>query len=221
MAKEHKQMTRVVLIGELKSGEYKEDNNMYKGSIDTGKGQVQFVLFNAKSTASNPHTKAADFDKMFKPADADAGTPGDKVFLTGTDSRNYNEEKDTYYESVQGWDFRKAEEDEQSRWVYVYVADVKAYEDNLLTLSFTNYKDEETEFPIHIDKAKIDGEIEVGGRVKVKGTIFSGLKMDFFGDGDFVTERSAVEVKVLHTAAEIEELNKPAEEAGTDSALWD
>ena len=204
-----KPMTRIVAIGTLKSVEYKETNGMLKGSVDTGKGNVQFVFFNAKETAQNPHTKALDFSEQFK--------EGDKVFITGSDSRNYNAEKDTYYESIQGWDYRKAEEDEAARWVYVYIADVKEIEDNVVTLSFINYKDEETLFPLNIEKAKIDGELEVGTRVKAKGEIFNGLKMDFFGDGDYVTERTAVEIKVLHTAEEIEEDSKPA----ADDAMWD
>jgi hypothetical protein len=216
MAKESKPMTRIVAIGTLKTGEYKEDNGMYKGSIDTGKGTVSFVFFNAKATAQNPHTRAKDFSQQFKPKSEDY--PGDKVFVTGTDSRNYSEEKDTHYESIQGWDFRAAEEDEAPRWVYVYVADVKDGDEETINLSFINYKDEETIFPINITpKTKIEGDLEEGCRVKVKGEIFSGLKMDFYGDGEYVTERTAVEVKVLHSAAEIEEFNTPSE----DNAMWD
>ena len=209
MAKESKQMTRIVSIGTLKNPTYNEANGMFKGSVDTGKGSVQFVFFNAKADAKNPHTRALYFSQQFK--------EGDKVFVTGTDSRSYSAEKDTHYESVQGWDFRAATEDEAPRWVYVYVADVKDGDESTINLSFINYKDEETIFPINIEKAKIEGDLEEGCRVKVKGEIFNGLKMDFFGDGEYVTERTAVEVKVLHSAAEIEEFNTPAE----DNGMWD
>lgn len=208
-----KHMTRIVAIGTLKNPEYKEETGMMKGSVDTGKGNIQFVFFNAKETAQNPHTRALDFSTEFK--------EGDKVFITGQDSRNYSDTKGIYYESIQGWDYRKAEDEEAPRWVYVYIADVKELEDGIMTLSFINYKDEETLFPINIEKAKIDGTLEVGARIKVKGEIFSGLKMDFYGDGDFVTERTAVEVKVLHSAMEMEEEEAKQAAGNSDDAMWD
>jgi hypothetical protein len=153
---------------------------------------------------------------MFRPQSEDY--PGDFVFVTGQDNRTYSSEKDRYYENVNVWDFRAAEEDEKARWVFVYIADVKELTDSVATLSFLNYKDEETLFPINIDKAKIDGGVlEVGARVKVKGEVFSGMKMDFYGDGEFVTERNGVEFKILHSASEMEEENTPAE----DSGMWD
>lgn len=212
---EAKQMTRIVAIGKLKSYKYTEENNMGKGQIDTENGSVQFVIFNAKPTAANPHTKAADFENDV--------AEGDVIFLTGTDSRNVDEEKDAIYESIQVWDYRKAEEGETPRWVFVYVADVVdiAEDGKSLNVSFTNYKDEEVIFPILVnDDTKFIGkDVEVGARIKVKGMIKNYMKLDYFGDGDFVTERTAVEIKGLHTAEEME----PAEDvgdAGSDE-MWD
>lgn len=211
---EAKQMTRVVCIGKLKEYKYTTEGfAIGKGTIETGKGNVQFVIFNSGANATNQHTKAADFEKEFK--------EGDMIFLTGSDSRSYSEEKDTYYESIQVWDYRKAEEGEINRWVYVYVADIKELTDDLVTLSFVNYKKEEMTFPLVIDKnTKIDGELHVGARVKAKGLIFNGLKADFFGDGEFVTERTAVDIKLLHTAEEL----APKEGEGSNSetpGMWD
>lgn len=206
-----KMMTRIVLIGKLKSYELKtEPFTVGKGVLDLGAGKTaQFTIFNSSANAQNPHTKAADFEKEFK--------EGDLVFVTGQDNRTYSAEKDRHYENVNVWDYRTASEDEITRWVFVYIADIKELTQEVMTLSFLNYKDEETLFPINIENANIEGDLEVGARVKVKGEIFSGMKMDFYGDGEFVTERNAVEVKVLHTAEEIEEDSKPAE----DSDMWD
>lgn len=215
-----KHMTRIVLIGKLKSYELKTEPFVVgKGVLDLGGGKTaQFTIFNSSTNAQNQHTKANDFAKMFKAADPENGVEGDLVFVTGQDNRTYSADKDRYYENVNVWDFRAAEEDEAARWVFVYIADVKELTDEVATLSFLNYKNEETLFPINIDKAKIDGgELEVGARVKVKGEIFSGMKMDFYGDGEYVTERNAVELKILHSAMEIEEENTPQE----DNGMWD
>ena len=78
-------------------------------------------------------------------------------------------------------------------------------------------------FPIIMNKdTKVTGDLEEGARVKVKGQIFSGLKMDFFGDSEgYVTERTGVVVEVLHTAAEIEEDSQGGGEGSGDSAMWD
>lgn len=214
-----KHMTRIVLIGRLKSYELKtEPFTVGKGILDLGNGkQAQFTIFNSSANAQNPHTKAEDFERDFKPKSDDY--EGDLVFVTGQDNRSYSEAKDRHYEDVNVWDYRKAEEDEAARWVFVYIADIKELEDDKVVLSFVNYKDVETEFPININKAKIDGDLEEGARIKVKGEIFSGLKLDFYGDGEYVTERNAVEVKVLHSAEEVEEDAKPAEDS--DAGMWD
>jgi hypothetical protein len=208
-----KHMTRIVLIGRLKSYELKTEPFVVgKGVLDLGGGKTaQFTIFNSSANAQNQHTKANDFAASFK--------EGDLVFVTGQDNRSYSEAKDRHYEDVNVWDFRAAEEDEAKRWVFVYIADVKEMTNNSITLSFINYKDAETLFPINIDKANIDGgELEVGARVKVKGEIFSGMKMDFYGDGEFVTERNAVEIKILHSAMEIEEEENAAD---SDNGMWD
>jgi hypothetical protein len=208
-------MTRIVAIGKLKSYEYTTEGfKMGKGQLDVGGGQTaNFVLFNKdKEGVQNPHTKAADFAELYK--------EGDMIFLTGSDNRNYSEAKDTYFEGIQGWDYRAASEDEQSRYVFVYVGDVKELDEENLVLSFINYKDEETEFPINISKAKdkMAEGIEVGARVKIKGEIFNGMKLDYYGDGEFTTDRNAVQVELLNTAAEIEEdkADTPDEEG-----MWD
>lgn len=206
-----KHMTRIVCIGKLKKYEYKSEGvQVGKGQLDIGKGQtVQFTIWN-RTSGENQHTKAADFEKEFK--------EGDLVFITGSDNRSYSEEKDRYYEDIQVWDYRAAESDEQSRWVFVYVGDVKNLTDESFDLSFVNYKNVEMLFPILLNNTKIDGTLEEGARVKVKGQVFSGLKMDFFGDNEgYVTERTGVEVKVLHSAMEIEEESTPKENNG----MWD
>jgi hypothetical protein len=206
-------MTRIVAIGKLKSYEYVTTPfKMGKGQLDIGGGQnASFVLFNNdREGATNPHTKAADFDNLYK--------EGDMVFLTGSDNRNYSESKETYFEGIQGWDYRAANEDEKSRYVFVYVGDVKELDEENLVLSFINYKDEEMEFPISISKAKMAEGIEVGDRVKVKGELFNGMKMDYYGDGEFTTERNAVQVELLNTAAEIEE---DAQDTPNEEGMWD
>lgn len=210
MAKIANHMTRIVLIGTLESGELNDKGNMYKGSLKVKDQNIQFVIFNNdKETAQNPHTKATDFSEQYK--------KGDKVFITGTDARNYSAEKDTYYESVQVWDYRAADEAEVERYVFVYVGDVSEINDNETIINFINYRDETMQFPLNMEKAKGDS-YEVGDRIKVKGELFNGMKLDFYGDGEFVTERNVVEVKRLNTLEEIEEDAKPASE---EDGMWD
>lgn len=204
-------MTRIVIIGELDSYDMNDAGNMGKGYLKVGDAKVQFVIFNNdKEGAANPHTKATDFDKLYQ--------KGDKVFITGTDARNYSEEKDQYYEGVQVWDYRKGLDNEPNRWVFVYVGDVAELEDEEAKLSFINYKDEEMIFPLNLQGCKVEGELTVGSRIKVKGELFSGFKMDFYGDGEYVTERNVVEVKVLNSKEELEE-----DAAGTseENGMWD
>lgn len=215
MSKIANHMTRIVAIGKLESYEYKTSPfKMGKGVLDIGKGQkVRFTVFNNEQ-GTNPHTKAADFNEEFE--------NGDLVFITGNDNRSYSEEKDRYYEDIMLWDYRRAEEDEQHRYVFVYIGDIKKLNEEKMILSFINYKNEEMLFDINIDKANKDEGIEVGARVKVKGEIFVGMKMDFYGDGEFVTERNAVTVELINTAEEVEEHNKEKEEEEkTDSSLWE
>lgn len=209
---EAKHMTRRVAIGKLKSYEYKtEPYQVGKGQLDIGGGQnIQFTIWN-KANGDKPHTKAADFEQEFK--------EGDLVFVTGSDNRSYSEAKDRYYEDIQVWDYRAAEENEIKRDVFVYVGDIKEITDEVVTIAFINYKDEEMLFPLLIsDKTKITGDLEIGARIKVKGQTFNGFKMDFFGEGEYVTERNAVDIIVLHTA---EELNVEGEEQQSDGSLWD
>lgn len=209
-----KHMTRIVAIGKLAKYEYKSEGvQVGKGQLDIGKGQkIQFTIWN-RTTGENQHTKAADFAEEFK--------EGDLVFVTGSDNRSYSEEKDRYYEDIQVWDYRSADEDETFREVFVYVGDVKDLTKESFNLSFVNYKNVEMLFPIIINKeTKLPDDLEEGARVKVKGQIFSGLKMDFFGDSEgYVTERTAAEVQVLHSAADVEEDNKPKE--GSNDGMWD
>lgn len=207
-----KHLTRIVLIGKLESYTYDpEKTSPGKGVIDIGKGQkARFTIWNNEN-GTNPHTKAADFDAAFK--------AGDNVFITGSDNRSYNDTKDVYYEDIQVWDFRKAEDDEAHRWVFVYVGDVVELEDGKFGLSYVDYRDKEMVFPILTsEKTALPSGLENGSRVKVKGELFSGLKMDYFGDGTYVTERNAVMVELLNTAAEVEEDKKPA---AADGDMWD
>lgn len=205
MAKLAQHMTRIVVIGELDSYDMNKAGNMGKGYLKVGDAKVQFVIFNnEREGALNLHTKATDFSKLYN--------KGDKVFITGTDARNYSAEKDTYYEGIQVWDYRKAQNEEKDRWVFVYVGDVKKINENETILSFINYKDEEMIFHLSMDKAKGDS-YEVGDRIKVKGELFSGFKMDYYGDSEgYVTERIVVEAKLLNTKEQIEEDAKPNEE---------
>lgn len=211
MAKIAKDMTRIVAIGKLESYEYDEEKGKYgKGVLDTGKGnKVRFTIFN-KDNGDNPHTKAADFAEEFK--------AGDLVYLTASDNRNVTEDGKTF-EGIQVWDFRVAAEDEEHRWVYVYVGTVLELNDDSMVLGVEDYKQKVTEFPILLNGVKIPEGFEVGAKVKVKGTIFSGLKTDFFGDGEFVTERQAVVLEVLNTKEEVEADKE--ENEGDESGLWD
>lgn len=209
-------MTRVVVIGTLADYKYSEEGFAKgQGNIEVpgpnGTSKIRFTIFNnEKDGATNPHTKAKDFAEQFK--------PGDRIYLTGQDNRSYSEEKERAYEDVMVWDYRAAEEEEISRWVFVYVGDLKVLEDNEMFISYVNYKEKETIFPVLIGKTKLPAGLEAGDRIKVKGTVFSGLKMDFYGDGEYVTERTAVEVKVVNSKEEVEAENTPVE--GGETGLW-
>ncbi len=209
-----KQMTRIVSIGTLKEYTVDKEKPSIPGKgvlIADGGNQVRFTIFN-KTNGDNQHTKAFDFAEQYK--------EGDKIFITGQDGRQYSEAKDTWYENVSVWDHRPAEDSEQNRSVFVYVGDVKELTDDKLILSFTNYKDEEIIYPIDIvEKTNKAAGIEVGSRVKIKGMIFSGLEMDYFGDGDYVTKRTAAEITILHTADEIKEEEGDSQKAD-ESGLW-
>lgn len=209
-----KQMTRIVAIGKLESYEYKTTPfAMGKGILDTGSGKVRFTIFNSGASAQNPHTKAADFDEMFE--------EGDLVFITGQDNRSHDDVKDIYYEDINVWDFREATEEEPHRWVFVYIADVKELTENGGILKYINYKDEEMLFHFNSAKlANVPDDFEVGARVKMKGEIFNGMVMDFYGDGEFITERRPVMVEVINTA---EEVGDDGEEEATaeDAGMWD
>lgn len=213
MSKLANMMTRVVAIGTLKEGEYKSSSSygVYKGIIDAGKGNnVRFTIWD-RNNGDNPHTKAKDFSEQFK--------VGDKVYITGQDNRTYNEETDRYYEDINVWEFRSASEDEQPRWVFVYVGDLKDInEDGELVLSLINYKDEEMLYPINVSNLEKPEGLEQNCRIKVKGTIFSGFKEDFYGDGEFVVERVGAQIIVLNSA---EEVIAEQEEASEESELWD
>jgi hypothetical protein len=212
MAELSKHMTRIVVIGKLESYEYKTTPFIHgKGVIDTGAGKVRFTIFNSGPNAQTPHTKATDFNEEF-----DAG---DLVFITGQDNRSYSEEKDIYYEDVNVWDFRAATADEPHRWVFVYIADVKELNENGGVLSFMNYKDEEMLFHFNSKKLQsVPEDFEIGARVKMKGEIFNGIKMDYYGDGEFVTERHPVMVEVLHTK---EEINSIDDDTSEEAGMWD
>jgi hypothetical protein len=213
-----KMMTRIIAIGKLESYEYKETPFVHgKGVLDVGNGKVRFTIFNSSETAQNQHTRATDFNEQFK--------KDDLVFLSGQDNRSYSDEKETHYEDVNVWDFRAAEEDETHRWVFVYIGDIKELDEEtgMGILSFVNYKDVEIDF--HFNLMNLKGELpedcEVGARVKMKGEIFNGLVLDYFGDGEFVTERRPVMVEVLNTAEEVEEENSADEDADAeDGAMW-
>jgi hypothetical protein len=209
-----KHMTRLVLIGKLVKYDYKSEGvQVGKGQLDIGKGQkIQFTIWN-RTTGENQHTKAADFAQEFK--------EGDLVFITGSDNRSYSEDKDRYYEDVQVWDYRAADEDEAFREVFVYVGDVKNLTKSGFDLSFVNYKNQEMLFPIITNsQTQITEPLEEGARVKVKGQIFSGMKMDFFGDSEgYVTERTGVVVETLHSAAELQEDEQGGNDG--DSGMWD
>lgn len=218
MAKLANHMTRIVSIGKLESYTYDPEKTAPgKGVLDVGGGQkARFTIWN-RTNGDNQHTKAADFKNEF--------SEGDLVFVTGQDNRQITDDG-AIFEDIHVWDYRAAEEDEQHRWVFVYVGDVVNLDDNGFDLKFVNYKDEEMLFPISLEKLKMTkGELEEGARVKIKGEIFNGLKMDYFGDGEFVTERNAVHIEVLHSAEEVEEANKPADDSedGTtgEGGLWD
>lgn len=215
MVKIANHMTRIVVIGKLESYEFNTTPfAIGKGVLVVGDQKVRFTIFNNdREGAANPHTKASDFERDFK--------PGDLIFITGNDNRSYSEAKDQYYEDVQVWDYREADEDETHRYVFVYIGDVKEIiSKDEAVLSFINYKDVEMPFPLNLEKVKeIPEDFEVGARIKVKGELFNGLKMDFYGDGEYVTERNVVSVEVLNTAEEIKE----AEEEGPkqdESGLW-
>lgn len=211
-----KDMTRIVLIGKLEKYTYDEEkpNMPGKGIVDIGGGaKARFTLWN-RTNGDSQHMKAEDFSKEFN--------EGDKVYITGQDARQQdNNDESKFYENVQVWDYRMAEEDEQKRWVYVYVGTIlNMYSDNFI-IGVEDYKNNVMEYPIYFDKDKLTGNFEVGAKVKVKGTIFSGLKMDFFGDGEFVTERKAIKIEILNTKEEVEEENKNKEENSTESdSLW-
>jgi hypothetical protein len=208
-------MTRIVAIGVLKDYKYSTEGfTKGQGNLTVVSGgqtsNVRFTIFNnEKEGAKNPHTKALDFNNQFK--------PGDLVYLTGQDNRSYSEAKDQYYEDIQVWDFRAANEDEINRYVYVYVGDVKELSDSELVLSFVNYKEDEMIFPIDITKTNVPSGLEVGDRIKVKGTIISGFKADFYGDGEFATDRYAVEVKVVNSK---DEINAENSETPNETGLW-
>lgn len=219
MAKLANHMTRIIAIGKLESYTFDPEKTAPgKGVLDIGGGQkARFTIWN-RTNGDNPHTKATDFKNEYK--------EGDLVFVTGQDNRQITD-NGAIFEDIQTWDYRIAEEDEQHRWVFVYVGDVVNLDDNGFDLKFVNYKDEEMLFPISLEKLKMTkGELEEGARVKIKGEIFNGLKMDYFGDGEFVTERNAVHIEVLHSAEEVEEATKPADdseggETGSGGGLWD
>lgn len=209
-----KHMTRIVAIGTVK--EFKADkekpSSPGKGILNAdGSNQVRFTIFN-KTNGDNAHTKAFDFLDNFP--------ENTKVYITGQDNRSYNADKDQYYENVNVWDFRIAEDEEKNRWVYVYVGDILEIDGDNLILGIKNYKDEVMNYPINISKSNVNSDdLEVGAMVKVKGTIFSGFKEDFFGDGEFVVERHAIEIKVLHSASEVAAENEDSD--GVDeSKLW-
>lgn len=220
MAKMANHMTRIVAIGKLESYTYDPEKTAPgKGVLDVGGGQkARFTIWN-RTNGDNQHTKAADFQNEF--------SEGDLVFVTGQDNRQITDDG-AIFEDIHVWDYRAAEEDEQHRWVFVYVGDVMNYEEDSteFDLKFVNYKDEEMLYPITLEKLQnVKGDLEDGARIKIKGEIFNGLKMDFFGDGEFVTERRAVHIEVLNSAEEVEEANKPAddsgEETGSGTGLWD
>lgn len=197
-----KMMTRIVVIGTIKEiNAIETPFTMTKGVVDVGNNNnVRFTIFNSSPNAQNPHTKATDFAEQFK--------VGDKVYITGQDNRSYSEAKDQYYEDVNVWDFRAADDGEQPRWVFVYIGDVKDIdENNQLILSFINYKNDEMIFPIDVSKVKAPEGFEQGARVKVKGEIFSGFEEDFYGDGQFVTKRTAASIEVLNSAEEVAEVD--------------
>lgn len=213
MAKLANMMTRVVAIGTLKEYKYQttpftKGQGILEVTMNGQTSNVRFTIFNNdKEGAKNPHTKADDFQRY---------EPGDRIYLTGQDNRSYSEAKDQYYEDIQIWDYREANDDELSRWVFVYVADLKELTDEELVLSYINYKDVEMVFPINTTKTNLPAGLEVGDRIKVKGTIFSGFKQDYFGDGEYATERTAAEVKVVNSREEVEEDGAPKSE----SELW-
>jgi hypothetical protein len=211
-----KYMTRIVAVGNIDTIEYQGNigDGMVKASINVGNNnKVPFTMFNKKS-GDKPHTKAKDFNDMFK--------KGDLVYVTGQDSRNYNEDKDTYYEGVMGWDYRNASDDESTKWVFVYVMDVSEYnaEEKTAVLKFVNYKDEVSMFPVKLDKVELPEDFEVGARVKVKGEIFSGFEEDFYGDGQFTTYRNVMVAQVLHSAEEVKAEEGDGEEKKDENGLW-
>jgi hypothetical protein len=218
MAKISNMMVRAVAIGTLKEYKYSTEGFVKgQGVLEVVNGgqtsNVRFTIFNNdKEDAKNPHTKALDFNTQY--------AAGDKIYLTGSDNRQYSAEKDIYYEDIQVWDFRAANDDEMSRWVYVYVGDVTQLDSNELEVSYLNYKQKETLFQINVTKTHVPAGIEAGDRIKVKGTIFSGRKEDYFGDGEYVTERTAAEVKVLNTKAEIEESKAETDGPIDETKLW-
>lgn len=208
-----KQMTRIVLIGTLDKYEYQtEPFTIGKGVIKVGETNTRFSIFNKdKEGAVNPHTKASDLVNY---------PIGQRIYVTGQDNRSYSEEKEVYYEDVSGWDYREAEDEEIDRWVFVYVADIVQIDDDGMVLSYTNYKDKEMLYQITFNnKTKIPLGLDVGDRVKCKGIITNGRVEDFFGDGEFATIRTAAEIKIENTAAEIAEDAAEVPEA-TDGALW-
>ena len=213
MAKIANYMTRVVAIGTLKEYEVQTTPfTMGKGVITLeNNAQVRFTIFNGKPDSQNPHTKADDFDRSFY--------EGDKVFITGQDNRNYSEQKDNYYEDVNVWDFRAAGEDETSRWVYVYIGDLEMHKEQLC-LKHINYKDDVMHFQLDDSELNLLADYEIGSRVKIKGEIFSGMKMDYYGDGDFVTERLVKHAELLNTPEEIE-ADAAEDEADPGDEAWD
>lgn len=191
-------MTRIVAIGTVEKIEYnsKIGKGIVKGTINCGSNnRASFTMFNGKED-----TKAKDM--------ADNVKKGDKIYITGQDNRTYSEEKDTYYEDIMMWDWRPADAEEKSRWVFVYIGDVLSIEDSTLNLKFIDYRDNEMDFPIDISNAEFKGDnqeiVKEGCRIKVKGEIFVGREEDYYGDlSEFVVKRTAAQIELLNTAEEI------------------
>jgi hypothetical protein len=212
MAKLANPMTRIVAIGNLKEYNFDESkpNTPGKGILIADNGnQVRFTIFN-KVNGDNQHTKGIDFGKQYN--------VGDRIFITGQDGRQYSEKHNTWFENVSVWDYRSAEDEDLLRWVFVYVGDVKELTDDSLILTIKNFKNEDIIFPITLnEKTNKSPGIEVGARVKIKGLVFSGFKMDFYGDGDFATERTAAEIILVNTAAEVQAEESDSED---EQGLW-
>jgi hypothetical protein len=206
------QMTRVVAIGTIKDMTYTtEPFAKLQGNLDTGNGSIaRFTIFNnEKADAKSPHTKALDFSNQYK--------VGDKVYINGQDNRSYSAEKERHYEDIMVWDYRDSSPEETSRLVFVYVMDVLDISEDEILLQYTNFKKVKIEFPIAFN-ANVDvSDLEIGDRVKTKGTMFSGFVSDFFGDGEFATTRTAVGFEIVNSADEIEEATS---ETVDDSKLW-